>query len=252
MSILLGISIGGLIYTWLAIRNRALHFGILSEGLARQLVSLGRADSHADGPVLVSWFVVLPIDAQSVSRLPTHMYEGESELIVLHPLLKTEGDDNTILVMDLATQVDGEGKAKNLRKSRIELENYAVLKLTRQKLGEKISASRVKYLAIELIAPGFDVHGEKKQRKLLQRSLSSPYTWGVAAKTSGNHEIALVFSAEDESGEEIAQIGRIVHKIRVASILRLTHRQARVLMGILGVITTALMILQALQELLKL
>jgi len=247
--ILLGVSAAGLIYIWLISKTRVWHFGILSESLVRQSVSLRRSYASPDRAGYIPWFVVLPIGAQYVSRLPTHMYEGESELIILYPLLRTEGDDSTVLVIDLSTHLDSAERVKDLKESRSELENYAVLKLTRQKLGGGLPVSFVKYLVIELIAPGFEVDGEKKQRKLLQRPLSSPYIWGVAAKTSGNHEIALVFSAEDESGEEIAQIGRLVHRIRVASIMRLTHRQVRVLMGILGAITTALVILQALQKL---
>jgi len=250
--IFLGVSLIGLIYVWLESRTQVWRFGILPERLVRQLVSLvakhtgwERLDGLRGGG-LTDYHVVLPLRSQAISQLPKQMYEGESELIILHPSLQTSEGDDSIFVVDLVTRPDGR-VMKKLMGSRMELENYALLKLTRQQLGKSPPKNHVKYLAIELIAPGFEIAGEKTQRQDLGSSLT--YTWGITAKSSGNHKIALVLRAESETGGEIAQIGTIIHEIRVASIAGLTYRQVRMLKAVLAAITTTLGILIALQKL---
>lgn len=246
--LILGIMACGAIYAWVYTKPRNWHFGLLAEKEVREKAKLEQIKSGMADIFDRAWGVVVPIESHSISKLPTQVYEGESELIVLHPRLNATEDNDSLLIVNLATTAGDEKNIKSLQNSRTELENYAVLKLAHKKMNIRQNKKGARYLAIKLIASGFDVAGELRQRQELENT-NMIYTWGLTAKSSGNHKLALALYIENGTGEELAQIGTIFHQIKVVSIMNLTQRQVRVVAGVVGFITTILAILQTLHQL---
>jgi hypothetical protein len=243
-----------LVYLWFLTIPQTSRIAILSEKSVREQADLEQSDISLANTLnsrvrrMDEWYVVVPTKSQEQSRIPSQIYEGESDLIVLHPQLDRWGEDDALLAVDLQNRVENKKLAK-LKQSRAELENYAVLQLTRHKFASgKPKVKYAQYLSIEIIAAGFEVDGEKKQKQDLH-SQKLTYTWGITAKNSGNHKIGFSLKVEDAEGKELAQLGTAVHPLKVVSIMRLTQRQLRILVGSAGAITTVLTILQALQAL---
>jgi hypothetical protein len=245
---LLCISIAALVYLWKTARKRMWYFGILPERLFRQNIVLREQHlPYRNTQYEGDYCVVLPLKSISTNRLPLQMYEGESELVVLHPLLQESQEDDSIITADLETWFGKAATAEKLKQSRTELENYAVLKLVHQKVGKGTHNDRVKYLSVEILSSAFEIAGDRIQRQLL-RQYPMSFTWSITAKSSGKQKLAFVFRAEDETEKEIVKVGMLSHEVRVASIARLNHRQVRILIGIIGMITTILAIVETLQR----
>ncbi len=153
--------------------------------------------------------------------IPTKMYEGDSNIILLHlaehDALVSNGTPKAMFF------VDKQG--------------------IRQPSGIEIpSGFSPKSIEIELLAVGFDVEGEKRQKHELFGAMI--YQWNISPTRSKDLEIGLVFRAEDAFGR-IEPLGVITHKINVVKILGLTGRQIGTLTnvfgafgGVLGIIVT--------------
>ena len=244
---LLGICIIVLVYLRSQTKARVWRFGIAPPTLICELVSVRRSPGANMFSVRApSGYIVLELESELVSRLPERMYEGESEVVILHPLLKEWKGTDSILVVDLATSF--QGSVRELKEARTELEEYALLYLTRQVLTEELPKFHIRYLSIELLATGFEISGERTQKQDLQCPILT-YAWGIKAVTSGKHKIALVLKVEDENEIQTNLIGTILHEVKVASVARLTQRQIKILTAILGTCTALLAILEALQRL---
>jgi hypothetical protein len=183
----------------------------------------------------------------AISQLPTQIYANESAMIVLHPVLESWENNESLLVVNLKTQLDTK-KVVDLLKAddfQTKLKNYALLELTQKKIGKR-SSKKHKYLAMELLASGFEIAGSTKQKQELDTPVLT-YTWNISTENSGVHEVAIALTLEDETGEKSISIGTIIHKIKVVSLGPLTHRQVNIFLAISGVITTVLTLLQALR-----
>jgi hypothetical protein len=192
-------------------------------------------------------YTVIPLESEKKSKMPTQIYEGESELIILRPQLEQWKEHDSLLAVNLISAIN-QAKTTNL-KSQVEFENYAVLQHTKQKFTKVLSkGDQAQFLTIELLAPGFSVDGEKKQYQNLQNK-NLIYSWGITANNSGNHTIGFTLKLESKSGNDTIQLGTMMWKIKVVSLFHLTKRQLRILFGSIGALTTILTILQALKEL---
>ncbi|MFN8398761.1 MAG: hypothetical protein U0X74_02005 [Anaerolineales bacterium] len=189
------------------------------------------------------------LEQQLISQLPKKIYVNESAMIVIHPILRAWENDESLLVVDIETRLETKKVDSILNKSdyQTNLLNYALLELTRKKM-RKSSTKEHKYLVLELLASGFQIAGNVKQKQ----ELSIPnltYQWNISTENSGIHEIAIGLSLEDELGKQGTTIGTLTHKIKVVSVGPMTHRQVNIFLTLSGVITTILAILQALRTL---
>ena len=89
------------------------------------------------------------------------------------------------------------------------------------------------FLEVELLAAGFSVDGEKKQRRSIKTAQKLSYRWNCYFPNSGNLAIALAFRVVSSS--DIVELGAIEHVIRVVQLDHLTQRQIRI-MGSIAVI----------------
>nr|MSP14923.1 hypothetical protein [Chloroflexota bacterium] len=156
---------------------------------------------------------------QNLLRFPTRMYEGDSNLLILR--LGYQPGQPLLLV-------DEQGN--------------------RQPLNIKIEPDfQPKFLEIELLAAGFQVEGDKRQkRELISNTLT--YQWNISSPKSGNYEIGLVYRAEDGAGRE-RELGVTAHKVSVAKFAGLTGHQVALLSGIFGAITALLSLMEILKKL---
>ena len=193
------------------------------------------------------YFAVFDLEYQSISQLPKQIYANESAIIVLHPVLESWENNDSLYAVNLKTKLDDK-KIKDLLKTndfQTQIRNYALLESTRKKLGKRSSKDQ-NYLTVQLLASGFEIAGSIKQRQKLDTPVLT-YTWNISTANSGIHDIAIVLNLENESGDKSTSIGTIIHKVKVVSLGFLTHRQVNIFLAISGVLTTLLAILQALR-----
>jgi hypothetical protein len=159
-------------------------------------------------------------------EIPTKMYEGDSDIIVLR-----------LAEWGVFTS---NGKAKTL----FFIDAYS----KRQPLGMEIpSVFFPKFLEVELLAPGFDVEGEKRQKNEIFMEPMT-YQWGICPSRPGNYEIGLVFRFEETSGR-VGELGVITHKMNVVKIFGLNGRQIGGLVSVSQIVTWILAIILALNTL---
>lgn len=101
-------------------------------------------------------------------------------------------------------------------------------------------------LEFELIAAGFSVAGDKKQRQALT-SNRLHYQWNCYFPNSGNHTFALV--ARVVCCQDTSEIGRIEHTIKVAKLDHMTQRQVWVWAAFAGAVSGILGIIEILRKL---
>jgi len=102
------------------------------------------------------------------------------------------------------------------------------------------------FLELEMLAAGFTVEGDKKQKQVLTAD-SLRYQWNCFFENSGNHTFAIVFRII--SGSDISEIGRVEQSIRVVKIDHLTQRQVWVLASVAGILSGGLAILEVTRKL---
>jgi hypothetical protein len=101
---------------------------------------------------------------------------------------------------------------------------------------------RPKYLELEMLAAGFDVQGDKKQKN----DVSSPvliYRWSISPQHSGKFEIGLALRGEDAVGQ-VWEFGVITRNVTVFKLAGLTNRQIVMVTSGFGVFSGLFAILQ--------
>lgn len=118
----------------------------------------------------------------------------------------------------------------------------------KQPLGMDIETDfNPKYLAIELLAAGFDIEGAKKQKQEISFAPMN-YRWNIRPLNSGNYEVGLIFRTENASGRT-RELGVVTHNVSVVKIDHLTSRHLWVLTRIFGLLTGTLGVLEVLNRL---
>ena len=102
------------------------------------------------------------------------------------------------------------------------------------------------FLELEILAAGFTVGGDKKQKQILTAD-SLRYQWNCFFENSGCHTFAVAFRVI--SGSDILEIGRVEQSIRVVKIDHLTQRQVWVLATVAGIVSGGLAILEVMRTL---
>ncbi len=160
-------------------------------------------------------------------EIPTKMYEGDSDIVVLRLAewiaFASNGKAKTLFF------IDAHSKRQPLKGIEIP------------------SAFSPKFIEVELLAPGFGVEGEKRQKNDIFIAPMT-YQWGICPLRPGNYEIGLVFRFEDTSGR-VGELGVITHKMNVVKIFGLSGRQIGGLTGVSQIITWILAIILALNKL---
>ncbi len=157
-------------------------------------------------------------------HFPEKVYQGDSKNIAIKlesTLLLPEGEEQPLQVRDVRG-----GKS-------------IILHINRKDGIEQ-------YLEIELIAAGFVVDGEKKQKqRLISNSLQ--YQWNCYFPHSGNHAVMVIFRLIAPPDELL--VGSFEHTIMVAKLDHMTQQQLWILTTIAGVVTGMLAIAEALRRL---
>jgi hypothetical protein len=177
---------------------------------------------------LVKDYLTTVGEAPEVNSLtiPTKIYEGDSNIVLLrlatHDALVPNGMPKAMFFID---------KQGVKQPCKIEIPSGFI----------------PKSIEIELLAVGFDVEGERRQKHEI---FYAPmiYQWNISPTRSGNLEIGLVFRAEDASGR-IGELGVITHKINVVKILGLTGQQIGTLTNIFGAVGGVLGVVVTLNQL---
>jgi len=156
--------------------------------------------------------------------LPTKVYEGDSKNIIV--LLRPSSwvldkDEKPLEIQDTR---GGKSITLHIRRS-FDVEEH---------------------LEVELLAAGFIVEGEKKQRQRLT-SESLHYQWNCYFPHSGNHALALVVRVISPPSE--LEVGTIEHTIKVAKLDHLTQRQVWTLATLAGVLSGGLAMAEVLHRL---
>lgn len=115
---------------------------------------------------------------------------------------------------------------------------FVTLDILRQRKNE--------FLEIELIAAGFDIDGDKKQKQSLA-SNKLQFQWSCLFSKSGYHSITFIVRLI--SATCTTDIGRVEKSLKVSKLDHLTQRQVWVLATLGAVISGALAIIQVLREL---
>lgn len=162
----------------------------------------------------------------NVLNMPSRLYEGDSKMLVVKLAGWSDlvqNDEARALLL-----VDDEG---NRLPSGLEIRPNC----------------RPKHLEVELLAAGFEVEGEKRQRCQVSATPMC-YQWNICPSASGIYEIGLVFRIEDSSNQT-HELGLITHELRVPKIDHLTGRQLWILTGTVGALTGLLGVLEILGRL---
>jgi len=101
-------------------------------------------------------------------------------------------------------------------------------------------------IEFELIAAGFEIGGETKQRQVLASNMLR-YQWNCYFPNSGSHDFTLV--ARLINSRRAVEIGRLERAIRVVKLDHLTQRQVWTLATLAGIVSGGLAIAKILKEL---
>jgi hypothetical protein len=157
------------------------------------------------------------------SQIPLKVYQGNSHNITLnlYPSTRQFLDNN------ISVKAQRQGDRVNLTLTTSSKEN--------------------EFLEIEIIAAGFSVDGDKKQKQLLTAD-SLKYQWNCFFEKSGTHAFAFVFRVVNTSNVSL-QIGRVEQTIKVAQIDHLTQRQVWILATSAGILSGILTLAEILKNL---
>jgi hypothetical protein len=134
------------------------------------------------------------------------------------------------------------------------LESVSSIRFQRMKDKDDVSlnlnvlrhSGQQEFLELEMLAAGFTVEGDKKQKQVLTAD-SLRYQWNCFFENSGNHTFAVAFRVI--SGSDVSEIGRVEQSIRVVKIDHLTQRQVWVLASVAGILSGGLAILEVMRKL---
>jgi hypothetical protein len=102
------------------------------------------------------------------------------------------------------------------------------------------------FIEIELLAAGVIISGEVKQRqKITVPTLY--YRWNCCFKTSGHHEMFLIFRLVNPS--DIIELGVVEHRVRVTKLDHMTQRQVWLIASILTIISGIFGVIQVVSKL---
>lgn len=107
-------------------------------------------------------------------------------------------------------------------------------------------SGRQEYLELEILAAGFAIEGDRKQRQALDAA-SLYYQWNCFFENSGCHTFALAFRVISDSS--VQEIGHVEQSVKVVKIDHLTQRQVWVLATAAGIISGSLAILEVVKAL---
>lgn len=164
-------------------------------------------------------------------------YNGKAHI----PLKVYEGDSYNISV-DLHSSI------------REPLRNAPPMRFQRMKGDDDITINlnisrhnnQQEFLELEILAAGFVVEGDKKQKQALSKD-TLRYQWNCFFENSGRHTFAIAFRVINDS--DILEIGCIEQSVRVVKIDHLTQRQVWTWATIAGIISGGLAILEVLRTL---
>jgi hypothetical protein len=158
-----------------------------------------------------------------LANIPLKVYQGDSYNIILN------------LHLGIRTPTSGVEKVNvNRQGDKINLTVTA-------------SGTTKQYLEVEMMAAGFIVAGELKQKQPLF-SNSLQYQWNCFFEKSGTHSFALVFRVV-ENPDFVSHVGRVEQTIKVAQIDHLTQRQVLVLATSAGILSGVLTLAEILKNL---
>jgi hypothetical protein len=106
----------------------------------------------------------------------------------------------------------------------------------------------LEHLELELLAAGFEVHGEPNQKQKLT-SHKLVYLWNCYYPNSGDQAYAIKFRKIDETAA--FSIGHIEGTTRVAKLFNLTQSQVYAIAAVFGIPSGIYLFISALQSLLK-
>lgn len=159
-----------------------------------------------------------------LANIPLKVYQGDSYNITLN------------LRPSVRAATNSEGKIRATRQDDDKL-NITL----------SVSGTAKQHLEVEMIAAGFTVAGELKQKQsLISDTLN--YQWNCFFEKSGTHSFAFVFRVI-ENPDFISHVGRIEQTIKVAQVDHLTQRQVWVLATIAGVLSGVLTLAEILKNL---
>jgi hypothetical protein len=158
--------------------------------------------------------------------LPTRVYEGDSSNIVfeLEKELSAFEDDDWVDSLHIQ-----------------ETRNDLLVRLRQPSF-----TNDEEFLELELLAAGFLISGDQKQRQSLASS-HLRYQWNCHFPNSGKHSFVIV--ARTVSCAHTLEIGRVEHTIKVAKLDHLTQRQMWALATLAGIVSGALALAEALHRL---
>lgn len=184
-------------------------------------------------PLHMKWVAMDGIEApprivgyNGVAHIPIRVYEGDSYNITvdLHPCISIPSE--SVSSIRFQRMKDKDDISLNLNVLR--------------------HSDQHEFLELEMLAAGFTVEGDKKQKQVLTAD-SLRYQWNCFFENSGNHTFAVVFRVI--SGSDISEIGRVEQSIRVVKIDHLTQRQVWVLARVAGILSGGLAILEVMRKL---
>ena len=109
-----------------------------------------------------------------------------------------------------------------------------------------MNSSSEQFIEIELLASGFTIDGEKKQRQSLTSQTLS-YYWNCYFPNSADHTLSLILRLVSTSGT--IPIGDIQHTIKVVKLDHLTQRQIRLMALLASIISGGFAIAEILHRL---
>jgi len=162
-------------------------------------------------------------------RLPRKVYEGDSKNVIfdLNPTLHSlRGMHEPFLFFKNTISKTEEGLAITVQATH--------------------NDNASEYLEFELVAAGFTVEGDKKQKQALG-SNNLHYQWNCYFPNSGNHIFFLVVRVI--GSQNVIEVGRIEQAVRVVKFDHMTQRQVWIVATSAGVISGGLAIAEILHRL---
>lgn len=189
---------------------------IIISGFQYAAGSAGSIVIGASAPIIIKY--------QGYGLLPKKIYEGDSR--------------NILFDLQPTLALTSEGDVEPLRIQ--EAKNGVSMTLWDTAIGTDA------FLEFEIVAAGFVVEGEKKQRQPLALN-HLRYQWNCYFPNSGNHSFIIIIRAINS--DRPVKIGRIEHLVRVVKLDHLTQRQVWTIATLAGIVSGVVAFAEALHRL---
>ena len=134
----------------------------------------------------------------AVFGIPTRLYE----------------DGSCVVVCSLVGWEIVDGKSGRLMVTDKEGNQYVLI--------DSVMISEPEWLEVELLAPGFEVDGERRQRQEVSANIMY-YRWGIRPKRAGIYQLCFSFRVGDEGGR-VVDLGDVRYTVKVVKWDGLTLR----------------------------